>query len=122
MLGLLFVFLGPFHLGIYIDLGFLILGILLIIVGLPLLLTTVKERRRVVYTIKGRDSASLHGISSEAGVSFERTKDHLQILIGSGILQGGIIDDMYVSSMKAEVIDSRTIRCSHCGTELELSE
>lgn len=72
--------------------------------------------------VKDRDGVNLDVISSEARVPYERTKEYMINFIAMGLLKGGIVDDTYVAAMKAERIDSRTVRCPHCETELELPE
>ena len=104
------------------DIILAIIGAVLLVGGILVLSGTVRERRRVLEATKNRDGVSLDVISADARVPYDRTKEYLTYFIAAGLLKGGIVDDTYVASMKAERIDSRTVRCPHCDTELELPE
>jgi len=97
-------------------------GVLLFTGGAIVLTGTIRERRRVAMAVEGRDGVSLDTISSETGVPFEKTKEYLANMIAAGLLKGGIVDNTYVVTMQAELIDSRTIRCPHCDSVLDLPE
>jgi predicted transcriptional regulator len=104
------------------DLIMVIIGLLLAVGGSIVFTGTIREKRRIIKAIKGRDEVSLDSISTEVNIPYERTKEYLTNLVNAGFLKGRIVDDMYVVSMTAERIDSRTVRCPHCDTVIELPE
>lgn len=125
VIGVLFLLYGPSIVSSIFpqfDFLLLILGFVLFVVGVSFFTGTIRERRRIVKTVEGRDGVSLEVISSEARVPFERAKEYLTNMITAGLLKGSIVDDTYFASMQAEMIDARTVRCPHCDTELELPE
>ncbi len=99
-----------------------IIGVILFAIGTAILTKTFGESRRVIRAVEQRDGVSLSTISSETGVSYERTKDLLTKCIAVGFLKGQIVDDTYIASVDAKMIDSRTVRCPHCDAEFELPE
>ncbi len=124
-ISVVFLIYGPTAIDIAVpgfDIFFVIISIILFAGGIIVFPKTVQEKRRIVKAIEGRDEVSLDTISTEANVPYERTKEYLTNFIKAGFLKGQIVDDMYIASLKAERIDSRTIRCPHCDTELELPD
>lgn len=111
---------GPFF--VYSDAILTIIGIVLFVGGSVVFSGTIREKRRIIKAIEGRDEVSLDTISTETNVPYERTKEYLTNFAKAGFLKGQIVDEMYIASMKAERIDSRTVRCPHCNTELELPD
>jgi hypothetical protein len=99
-----------------------ILGVALFAIGTAILTKIIGESRRVIRAVEQRDGVSLSTISSETGVSYERTKDLLTKCIAVGFLKGKIVDDTYIASIEGEKTDSRTVRCPHCDAEFELPE
>jgi len=104
------------------DIYMMIIGVLLLVGGSIIFTGTARERRRIIQSLKGRDEISLDKLISETGIPYVRTKEYLTNFITAGLLKGQIVGDMYIAHMKAEIIDSKKIRCPHCGTELELPE
>ena len=104
------------------DTSLAIIGLMLLILGVVLLRGSNRERDKVLEAVRGRDNVRLDVISAEAGVPIDRTRHHLTNLLSMKLIKGGIIDDVYSASMKAERVDSTTVRCPHCDTELELPD
>jgi hypothetical protein len=90
--------------------------------GILLLVQDGREASRVVKAITDRDGITLDTVSMETGVPLSRVRGHVLRGIALKKLKGRIIDEIYVSKLIAERVDSDTVRCPHCGAELELTD